>query len=144
MGSVGKLPVVETNLYQYSLNDPINKIDPLGLFSLEDVSDFSAGFGDTITFGATEWIRDRLSQSLFGDTNTVNKCSGAYTAGEISGYAWDVGMGGAAAGRALSVEVNAFSKGNVFKIISKRLKAGFRIDPAHHGQGWGHSHFWRW
>ncbi len=32
----------------------------------------------------------------------------------------------------LEIETTYFEEGNIFKIISRRLKTGFRIDPAHH------------
>jgi hypothetical protein len=41
-------------------------------------------------------------------------------------------------------QVNIMSSGNVFRIISRPFRTGFRIDPAHHGKPWGHTHFWRW
>jgi hypothetical protein len=41
-------------------------------------------------------------------------------------------------------ELNILSQGNVFKILSRPFKGGFRIDPAHHGKPWGHGHWWRW
>ena len=60
------------------------------------------------------------------------------------GMPWETGMAAAGVGRVLRLEVNAFSRDNVFKVIGKRPKAGFRVDPAHHGNPWGHIHFWRW
>jgi len=51
-----------------------------------------------------------------------------------------VGIAGA---QALGVEINVLSRRNVFKIISRRLRMGFRLDKAVHGR-WGHPHFWRW
>jgi RHS repeat-associated protein len=41
-----------------------------------------------------------------------------------------------------AAEFNLFSRGNVFKAISRPLGRGFRIDPAHHGKSWGHMHWW--
>jgi len=41
--SVGKPPIPQTNLYQYTENNPINKTDPLGLWS---VSIGAGGFGN--------------------------------------------------------------------------------------------------
>ncbi len=32
---------------------------------------------------------------------------------------------------------------NVFRVMSKQLKRGFRIDKPHHGK-WHHPHFWKW
>ncbi len=134
------------NLYTYVLNDPINFYDPYGLFGVVDfptipqpIVDMTAGFGDTLSFGFTDWVRDQI------DTNSaVDKCSDAYSGGEYAGYSWGAATGIGVAGRALQVEVNILSKGNVFKIISKRSKMGFRVDPAHHGKPWGHMHRWRW
>lgn len=72
---------------------------------------------------------------------------GAYkaTAGSLgfAGVAATAALGVGAA-QAAGIKVTVGSSGNVFKIISKEFKTGFRIDPAHHGKPWGHMHFWRW
>jgi hypothetical protein len=46
-----------------------------GWSSWEETGEAVAGWGDTITFGATKWARDQL-----GDEN-VDTCSGAYQSG---------------------------------------------------------------
>jgi len=148
------------NLFTYVGNDPVDFIDPLGLLGWADmptipqpVSDVFAGFGDTLTSGfgltslfglpsGTEAIRG-LWEVPFDLPNTVDSCSKSYKAGEYAAYVWGVALGGAIAGSYLEVEVNAFSKGNVFKFISKKLRLGFRIDRAKHGP-WGHRHYWKW
>jgi RHS repeat-associated protein len=45
---------------------------------------------------------------------------------------------------ALELEINVLSRGNVFRIVSRKKGFGFRIDPAHHGQPWGHCKPWTW
>jgi RHS repeat-associated protein len=81
----------DPNLYGYVLGDPVNGNDPSGLFlglpSLEDVSDFAAGFGDTVTFGLTQSIRQAAN------IDNVDYCSGAYGAGEITGAIYPVAGG---------------------------------------------------
>ena len=86
----------DTSLYNYAAGDPINRIDPDGLWAWGDplpqgMVDFSAGFGDTLSFGGTNWIRNQM-----GTNGAVNKCSGAYGAGELTGVAFDIALGGAA------------------------------------------------
>jgi RHS repeat-associated protein len=57
--------------------------------------DFSAGFGDTLSFGLTDSLRD-----LMGTNGVVNSDSGAYLSGEIAGIAHTTLLGGAAGLRA--------------------------------------------
>jgi RHS repeat-associated protein len=86
----------DTNLYGYVVNDPVNNFDPNGLYSwedlLQDAGNLAAGFGDTITLGGTRKIRQWM-----GTDNTIQQCSGAYSAGRVGGVIW----GGLAAGAAI-------------------------------------------
>lgn len=77
----------DINLYRFADNSPMNVIDPYGLFGLKDIGDFAAGFGDTITFGGTAWIRSHWEKNL-NWSDPTNECSGYYTGGEVAGYAW--------------------------------------------------------
>jgi RHS repeat-associated protein len=76
------------NLYGYVGNDPINGLDPYGLYDfyefMDDASNFSAGVGDNLSFGLTGAIRESLP-GIYGDNGGVDKCSGAYGAGEWTG-----------------------------------------------------------
>ena len=70
----------DSNLYAYVAGDPVNAIDPDGLIgiSLQDASDFAAGFGDAASLGLTVQVREAL-----GSNGVVNGCSGWYSAGEL-------------------------------------------------------------
>ncbi|HUU04147.1 MAG TPA: RHS repeat-associated core domain-containing protein [Myxococcota bacterium] len=72
------------NLYGYVLMDPVNGLDPEGLKKKlafgERLSNFAAGFGDTISFGLTSWIRGQM-----GIDGGVDPCSPQYQHGEIAG-----------------------------------------------------------
>ena len=78
--------------------DPVNVTDPYGLFGLADLPTLpgwfvngSAGFGDTLSFGVTNYIRNQK-----GTNGVVDKCSGAYMAGQVSGIGLATAIGGAA------------------------------------------------
>ena len=86
------------NPFVYANLNPINLIDPYGLYSWiefgDDASNFSAGFGDTITFGGTAWIRGQWNKKIWSDEfDSIDPCSDSYVAGKWSGYAWEVGFG---------------------------------------------------
>jgi RHS repeat-associated protein len=80
------LAAISGEPYSYAGDNPVNESDPTGLIfgipgtpSWEEVGEGIAGWGDTITFGATKWVREQI-----GDEN-VNTCSGAYQAGGYGG-----------------------------------------------------------
>lgn len=72
--------------------------DPFGLrpncppHCLGEAANFAAGFGDAITFGLTDVVRDAI-----GANGAVDKESGVYLAGEVAGAATSAALGGAAA-----------------------------------------------
>src|SRR5581483_8646764 len=74
IGSAGGL-----NLYRYVGNSPTNFLDPSGLFSEQDLGNFSAGFGDALSFGLTASMRDWLG------IGGVDPCSGWYLGGQVAG-----------------------------------------------------------
>jgi len=96
----------DTNLYGYVLNDPVNFIDPEGLFVppslpqwfVDGVTGFGDGVFEAITFGIGDLqdIRD-----FMGIDGGVDPCSGAY---RYSGYGGNAvgafALGGAAFSRA--------------------------------------------
>ena len=80
----------------------MSMVDPYGLLGWADmptlphkVVNFSAGFGDTLSFGGTNWIRNMMNTN-----GEVNSCSGSYRAGEWTGVVFDIALGGAAGWRA--------------------------------------------
>jgi RHS repeat-associated protein len=79
------LAAVSGEPYSYAGDDPLNESDPTGLLfginlpSWEEAGEAVAGWGDTITFGATEWVREQI-----GDNN-IDACSGAYQSGGVAG-----------------------------------------------------------
>nr|WP_249218388.1 RHS repeat-associated core domain-containing protein [Nitrospina sp. Nb-3] len=123
--SVGK-PLVETNLYGYVLADPVNNVDPLGLFTLNDLSNFSAGFGDAITFGGTKWVREQLNDGR----DIVDDCSSAYSSGGLTGTGLSFALGGSGIARVAgwTVKFSRYRFGGAGMTVAKNGVRRFGLD----------------
>ncbi len=71
------------NTYAYAEGNPIRRLDRTGLYDFDDFEiDFLqglAGISDIVTFGASNWSRNKLN------TNYADPCSDAYKYGEAIG-----------------------------------------------------------
>jgi hypothetical protein len=96
--------------------------------------------------GYLNWVlhSDPLGYEYAYDPNwyTTHELSRDLTGLITDEILWAFVSGGIA--KALQLETNILSDGNVFKIVSKKYGVGFRIDPAHHGKPWGHMKIWTW
>ena len=158
----------QANLYAYVRNNPTNYVDPLGLqetpgsggfFNSLGSSFYSMGqtyyaigqYGLGNSAGANQTLLNAYGNSALGQAEAIGP--GTYNATATSlGFATAataaaLAVGGAEVallGNQSAAEFNVLSSGNVAKVISRPFKCGFRIDPAHHGKPWGHSHWWWW
>jgi RHS repeat-associated protein len=72
--------------YSYAGDDPLDNVDPLGLDFWDNAGDWSAAFGDTVTFGGTEQIRRLINYEVNGETDDiVDHCSVFYQWGGYGG-----------------------------------------------------------
>ncbi|HKU17928.1 MAG TPA: RHS repeat-associated core domain-containing protein [Candidatus Saccharimonadales bacterium] len=93
----------ETNLYGYVVGDPINGLDPLGLFCLgchlptlpTSFENWAVGTADALSFNIGKIIRDEYDLG----SPDLNTCSPAYFAGKLTGTAVNAAIGGVAAAR---------------------------------------------
>jgi RHS repeat-associated protein len=117
------------NLYRYVGNNPVNLYDPYGLFSFDDVSNFSAGWGDTLTtipftdFSLTRETRNSLP-GIYGDNGGVDRCSSAYGAGEWGGIANSLALGGKGLGNLASRIGNQSTRSRLYEIGQRTLTSG--------------------
>ncbi len=108
--------------YRYPHNSPTVYVDPLGLWDwvrdgLEPLSDFSAGFGDSLTFGGTRKIRQ-----MMGTDSVVDHCSTAYKVGEYTEVAGEIALtGGSAAMKRAAVGASRVAVRNAFKRATRNV-----------------------
>lgn len=112
------------NTYAYISNNPLSGIDPLGLWRWGDplpqeLVDFSAGMGDTLSFGLTRGIR-----SAAGIDGGVSVCSGWYAGGEAAGIGVSLAFGGAHLGRNAAMQMGR--RGNLLTRLDRGLGRLFR------------------
>ena len=85
------------NLYAFCANNAISYFDPIGN-SFEDVSNFCAGVGDSLSFGVTRLLRRGLNRMIEGNwDDPADVESSSYAAGEYTEVAVEitVTLGGA-------------------------------------------------
>lgn len=80
------------NLFNYVAGNPVNWIDPLGLYDLwdlgEDTLSFAAGLGNAVTFGGSTWIVEQfMSNEDAAVLRRTKRCSKAFKAGEWASLA---------------------------------------------------------
>jgi hypothetical protein len=109
------------NLHGYCENDPVNEVDPEGMDWLNDSANFSAGWGDTLSFSLTRWFRRAI-----GADDVVNSESGFYAGGELVGMvhttAFGIAGGTRAAGaKAAGKEFSHWIPDRYLRLVRARL-----------------------
>jgi RHS repeat-associated protein len=80
------------NLYGFAGGNPVNESDPNGTDGFDNVSNFFAGWGDTLSFGGSGRVRQWI-----GVDDVVDRSSGAYVGGVVVGTVQGFVEGGAGA-----------------------------------------------
>ncbi|KPK90727.1 MAG: hypothetical protein AMJ94_08615 [Deltaproteobacteria bacterium SM23_61] len=127
----------DVNVYRYVTNNPVNRIDPLGLYDLwdfgEDTLSFAAGLGNAVTFGGSTWIAEQFMSS--GDATILRRtkrCSKAFKGGEWASLALGGGRlayAGIAKGASMIYAARGATMANAAAVSAFRngLKQVFRL-----------------
>ena len=78
------------NFYSYVDDNPVRSIDPLGLDIVDTAANAAAGFGDIVSFGVTNWVRNKI-----GVNDIIDKCSMSYSTGSWAGLLHGIAFSGA-------------------------------------------------
>ena len=134
-------PLVDTtgDPYGYAGGNPLQNTDPLGLDwktkfweMVRATSNFSAGFGDTVTFGGTKAIRQ-----LFLVDDVVNYCSRAYVWGGHTGdgAAMIIPGGGELRAVGTTEKIVSIARGSAASgesiVAEDAISVAFRSDVSH-------------
>ena len=120
----------DTDLFGYVLNNPVNMIDPYGLYSLyeleHDLANYSAGLGDALLLGFGDNLRDLTGDAL-GLSDVVDPCSASYKAGGWTSFAFGVSrLGYAALAKGGSILASSGAAASVFRSSLKNIfRLGF-------------------
>jgi RHS repeat-associated protein len=119
------------NLYLYCHANPVNEIDPDGT---DGFTDFVAGWGDTLSFGATKIARKKLGEFLgIGDANeAVNYDSGYYKGGQAVGVTHSLAFGGVGAAKAFAGQGAKVAANYAQVLQATKLKGLTGIIEKHH------------
>ena len=98
------------DLYAYCGNGPIDAVDPGGTDGWDAAASFFGGFGNTASFGFTDYING-LSGAQY------DKCSGWYRGGQVGGFVFQIGAT-AGIGGDVVVEKEAVQEG-VYVVTTK-------------------------
>ena len=150
------------NLYAFCGNDPVNGVDPMGLVGEESVWKAAAlGFAEGWSRGAQGVVNaftgglfipeagffyDSFNEQWENIGYESNDCNKQFDMGMTGGRVAEGAL--LTAGVVWGVEaagwINTTPQGNnIFRIISKPLRRGWRLDKPHHGKGI-HPHYWKW
>lgn len=77
----------------------------VGSDNLQKASDFSAGFGDSMSFGATRWVRKKMGTNAYVDDGST-----AYSGGGLAAVAVSLVMAGGAIFKPLSAGVQTIAR----------------------------------
>ncbi len=106
------------NLYAYCGGDAVGGVDPEGCDWLDKAANFSAGFGDSLTFGLTDLLREGI-----GVNDVVDHDSGFYRGGEMTEMGVEVVlMGGSGALKAAAKDVGRQSVRQAARTVTNALK----------------------
>jgi RHS repeat-associated protein len=123
-----------TNLYGYVLADPVNLVDPTGLYSALDFTldagNFATGVADAASLGLGPLARGYL-ESNFGAGGYVDPCSNAYAAGTYGSLALGAGrLAYAGAAKAVAAAARSGAAASAGRQTLKRIfRAGLSQSP---------------
>ncbi len=122
-----------TNVYVYSGNDPLNGKDPSGLDAVTDygnIGDFVSGWGDTLSFGASGYLRRTVASAWFGPCvgDTANTSSSWYYGGMAIGTAHGLLLGKGAGGGSTRLALGGGGAAGKQKALAKLIDKAAKID----------------